>query len=544
MPRHALSLDELLQERLPALLRQQAVLERSQRLASQVDGEIVGTGKADFTQDNVEYHFTYRGKTFTLVDVPGIEGNEAKYEMMVRAAVAKAHLVFYVNGTNKKPEVDTAKKIKAYLNRDAQVYAVCNIRGKGDSYEFPEFREALETTHADALDTLRQTQGVLGDVLGHGVLAGCQTLQGLLGFSSVAYDGRELTTIHPQRMDLLKSQRAYRQDFGSASSMRAFSKLDQLHAVIAGKCETFEADILESNKRKVLRLLRDTADVLARQYESHQAEARKITDEFEACEKAIRAALTDMDTSFRRQRAAAFDTFFTKLSSSAFEMVRTHFSDRSRVELEIREAAKIGQQKLAERLQTLQEDAVAQLSTSVDQALKRLRENAERVSLQQRLSQFTGAGLSLSGALDAIEFNFSDMSSLALNIGSYAATGFTLGTLVPGVGNIVGFFAGAAFGALMKGLSYWLGGRDKKIAEAQAKLSQAIREAQAGARPGFDEETAGMVRTPNDQVTSRVLEPLEQSRADLAQVGALIKQKLASIQKLTREVEGRGYGTV
>ena len=84
------SLSELVSDRLPTLLKQQQQLERLQRTAGQVDGEIVGTGQADFTQDNVIYQFSHQGKSFQLIDVPGIEGNESKYEAMVQAAIAKA----------------------------------------------------------------------------------------------------------------------------------------------------------------------------------------------------------------------------------------------------------------------------------------------------------------------------------------------------------------------------------------------------------------------------------------------------------------------
>ena len=45
-----------------------------------VDGLIVGTGESDYTQVYKEYKMNIGGVPFTLIDVPGIEGNEAKYE--------------------------------------------------------------------------------------------------------------------------------------------------------------------------------------------------------------------------------------------------------------------------------------------------------------------------------------------------------------------------------------------------------------------------------------------------------------------------------
>lgn len=129
---------------IPYLLNSMTMIKEKKSLASKIDGVIIGTGEADFTKGNVAYEFMDNGRPFQLLDVPGIEGDESKYESFVEQAVAKAHLVFYINGTNKKPEVETAKKIKHYLRRDAYVFAICNVKGKGDSYEFPEDREKLD----------------------------------------------------------------------------------------------------------------------------------------------------------------------------------------------------------------------------------------------------------------------------------------------------------------------------------------------------------------------------------------------------------------
>ena len=278
------SLSELVSDRLPTLLKQQKELERLQRCAGQVDGEIVGTGQADFTQDNVIYEFSHQGKNFHLIDVPGIEGNESKYEAMVQEAIAKAHLVFYVNGTNKKPEAETARRIKHYLNRDAKVYAICNLRGKADSYEFDMDRESLEQTHKDAGAIRAQTREVLEDILGSALVSGCQSLQGLLGLTGVAFDERGLTSIHPDRTDLLKSQRAYKQDFVSQQAMRSFSQLNELQQVIGDGCANFEVDIVESNKRKVLRLLQDTVSDLKLQRDEHQTISNQVGAEIIECE--------------------------------------------------------------------------------------------------------------------------------------------------------------------------------------------------------------------------------------------------------------------
>lgn len=538
------SLSKLVSDRLPTLLKQQQQLEHLQRCAGQVDGEIVGTGQADFTQDNAIYQFSHQGKSFQLIDVPGIEGNESKYEAMVQAAIAKAHLVFYVNGTNKKPEAETAQKIKHYLNRDAKVYAICNLRGKADSYEFDSDRESLECTHKDAVATREQTREVLEGILGSELVSGCQSLQGLLGFTGVAFDERGLSSIHPSRTDLLKSQRAYKQDFVSQQAMRCFSQLDRLHKVIGDGCANFEVDIVESNKRKVLRLLQDTVTDLKTQRDEHQVFSDKIGAEIEGCQDVIRKSFKDLRSSFGSKRNSALDRFFNELNSAAHKAVAEHFSDKDDVERVIGLHVEDGQQRLSETLETIQEQLLKDLSEAIEKAVKRLQENAQRVSFQQQLSEAANNSLSLSSAMDAISFNFSDVGSFLFSIGGYALSGFGIGTVFPGIGNIVGAIVGGLFGLLAAGLSYFFGGRDKKIAEAQAQVASAISAEREKVKKTFKRDTDEMLTKIEEQIERSVLQQLTDERRKMAEVTALLDEKTASIQALKNQVEAKPHGTI
>lgn len=538
------SLSELVSDRLPTLLKQQKQLEQMQRCAGQVDGEIVGTGQADFTQDNVIYQFSHQGKRFQLIDVPGIEGNESKYEAMVQAAIAKAHLVFYVNGTNKKPEEKTAQKIKHYLNRDAKVYAICNLRGKADSYEFAHDRESLERTHKDALATREQTREVLEGILGAELVSGCQSLQGLLGFTSVAFDERGLTSIHPSRADLLKSQRAYKQDFNSQQAMRSFSQLDKLHKVIGDGCANFEVDIVESNKRKVVRLLQDTVSDLRKQRDEHTAFAKKIGAEVKECQDVIRKSVEDFESSFSSKRRGALDRFFNQLTAAAREAVDEHFSDKDDVARVIEQHVEDGQEQLSERLEEIQEQQLAELSQAIERAVKRLQENAERMSFQQRLSEAANSSLSLSSAMDAISFNFSDYGGFLLSIGGYALSGFGIGSVFPGIGNIVGAIAGGLFGVLAAVAGYFFGGRAKKIADAQDQVAKAIRAEREKVTETFKRDTKEMLAKIKEQIEGSVLSQLSSERDKMDEVTALFDEKIASIQALKNQVEAKPHGTI
>ena len=80
--------------------------ERTDKLRSSkegIDGLIIGNGESDCTQIYKEYKMAISGVPVTLIDVPGIEGNEVKYEDEIKSALNRAHYVFYVQGQNKKP---------------------------------------------------------------------------------------------------------------------------------------------------------------------------------------------------------------------------------------------------------------------------------------------------------------------------------------------------------------------------------------------------------------------------------------------------------
>lgn len=277
--------------------RAAASLEGARQNARRIDGTIIGTGEADFTKGNQTYALRVEGKALQLLDVPGIEGDEGRYAQFVREVIAKAHLVLYVNGTNKKPEVRTAARIRNYLKRGTQVFPIVNVRGSADSYEFPEDRATLE--QKGLKEALRQTEEVLRAVLRPDVLLPGTCVQGLLGFSSLAFDPASGTTsIHPARAhDLGRQQTNYLKAFGSAAAMRGFSQVTHIEEAIRQRVGTFRADIVESNKRKTIDLLAENLAILDETLEQH----RKFMAEQDAAFGSCRFGLDEAQASFERE---------------------------------------------------------------------------------------------------------------------------------------------------------------------------------------------------------------------------------------------------
>lgn len=103
-------------------------------LAEVADGAIIGDGRSDFTRATARYDFESGGQQFALLDVPGIEGQEAEVLTQINSAVQKAHAVFYVTGKAAAPQtgggksIGTLEKIKAHLGDQTEVWTIFNKR--------------------------------------------------------------------------------------------------------------------------------------------------------------------------------------------------------------------------------------------------------------------------------------------------------------------------------------------------------------------------------------------------------------------------------
>ncbi len=74
------------------------------------DGAIIGDGRSDFTLETKSYTLKHGNKTFTLLDVPGIEGDEKEVIQQISNATQKAHAIFYVTKKPTPPQKGEEKK--------------------------------------------------------------------------------------------------------------------------------------------------------------------------------------------------------------------------------------------------------------------------------------------------------------------------------------------------------------------------------------------------------------------------------------------------
>lgn len=539
------NLEYLLNVQLPALLESAVVREKLNANVRRVDGRIIGTGEADFTKGNTIYTLHYKGKTFQLIDVPGIEGDESKYASIVRAAVAKAHLVFYVNGTNKKPEKGTAEKIRSYLRRGTQVCPLVNVRGNADAYEFEEDRASLES-HGSPDVALKQTMGVLETVLGQEVLLPGLCVQGLLAFSSLAINSEKRTTsIHPSRNhDLLIQQRNYLKHFASAKAMFEFSQVKAVAQVLHVKLATFREDIIESNKVKVRELLTENIDVLQTALKEHQTFMARAEPEFEKCREAVNGAVQTFERLITAGRQNLWSEFFNDLTEEADQIVAEHFGDNDRITEKIKRAFQSRQSTIGTRLQAQTKEHMKTLQKSLSQAMGRLIQDVQRVEFQQRITfdENSQKAMYNSTGLD-MELGLKDWGSIAFNVGSYALAGASIGTVFPVIGNLIGAALGALVGALVSFMEFFTS-REKRIRKAQAQVQSKIDDVRYQVMGRLSDEVNTLMTPVRKEVQDTTLSQIDAIYTSLSRPLDIMQQQITLMTHLKNQLEKMPHGTI
>ena len=539
------TLDDLLNLHIPALLQSAIALETLRVNARRVDGRIIGTGEADFTKGNSLYTLKYKSKTFQLVDVPGIEGDEGRYEQTVREAVAKAHLVFYVNGTNKKPEKATAEKIRSYLRRGTQVFPIVNVRGNADAYEFEEDRESMES-HGGAANALKQTISVLELVLDKKVLLPGHCVQGLLAFSCLAINPKSgQTSIHPSRdKDLVIQQRNYLKHFESAKTMFEFSQIQAVAQILHAKLDTFEDDIIESNKVKVRELLIENLDVLQKALKEHQTFISRVSPEFEKCRESIIGAVQTFKRLITAGRMNLWGEFFNSLSERADEIVAENFGDNDVITKKMTKAFKSRQDATKKRLQEQLEEHLETLQSSVSQAMERLIQDVRRVEFQQRVAFDDGKHKVVYHAVQLdMDLGIKDWGSIAFDVGSYALIGAQIGSAFPGIGTAIGAFVGTVVGAMVSVMHHFTN-KEKRIRKAQAQVQKTIDKERDQVMGELAGETTNLMKTVRKEVKDPTLGQIDAIYNSLVRPLNIIQQQIALMSRIRNQLETMPHGTI
>jgi len=523
---------------------------RSQAEVGCVDGLIIGNGEADFTKDNVFYSLVYNGMPFSLVDVPGIEGDEEKYQPAVERAVAKAHLVFYVNGTNKKPEKTTAEKIKRYLRRGAKVCPIVNARGSADAYEFEGDRETLLTAHNQS--ALSQTVDVLAESLGQNSLLGKFCVQGLLGFAGLAYTSDDLkTTIHPSRShDLRLQQGKYLKFFGSPAEMYAFSNLEALKQLVNEKQLTFREDIIESNKSKVVDLLEENIAVVEFTLNEYNEFLDRLNPEIEKCKSLIGRGISSAARLYLAAKKNHINKVFDAMVDHVDQVVSENFGDNEKIKQEVEKAFSAEQEKASLETKAKCDQLTHELHEKIKDAQKRLQQDMNLIYLESRVGFEGGMGFAIGGANElGGNLGAFGVGGILFTVGSMASTGFTIGLGTAGftagipIGAIVGGVVGALLGVASSLLTVVLS-KESRVRKVKGKIFEKLDEARSRQISGVSEDVASYSDYIRENVSDPILQGIAEMKGSLEVPVSTLQREIERLKTLKNKIEVMPYGSI
>ena len=444
-----------------------------------IDGKIIGTGRADYTQGSTAYNLFVNDRTFALIDIPGIEGNEEKYREIIKDSLAKAHVIFYVNGSGKMIEEDSLKKIKEYMHDGTSVYAVFNVHLKGKKERIPgidqTYQEELSAAYQKTtvmIETEKELRSFLGDNF-----KGSVSLNGLLSFCSLAMDSQGNTTIVNEESKYLRADQAkFVQEYsGDLAAMRLDSHVSDIQNVITDKVDHFDEYIQEENLKKLKSRL---ADMLSDMQKLKKEEAVKVQDfnkdydSFESnCENARDAFIRSVGLIGRNVVEPAFhpvrDAIFTEIENTGGKM-------------KSEDAERILNRHKDQILQDIQAGIDAKINAAskvyqedVQEAEKRLLRDMQRSQKKFDIAMGSSELRFDTSFIKALKITGKDLRQGALKILSYGYSGLKIGSVIPVLGNVVGAVLGFLVGIFVV-IKNIFTSRETRINKAKSKFNESL----------------------------------------------------------------------
>lgn len=414
------------------------------------DGLIVGDGQQDFTKDYHEYKMSIGGKPFTLIDVPGIEGNEAEFQDVIKEALHKAHCVFYVQGHNKKPDSATAEKIKNYLGDWVNVYSIQNVRGSITNYDEEEERETLLTPNVLKNEQLikESFHGILG-----GVYKGNITLQALLAMCAKA-------SFSDKREDLQRNQTKLLNYFGDAEEVLRFSQFHTIKQLVEEKASSFTDEIAEANKQKMISLARRSALSLEKVL-SNSVDTSDIEQKLYEFKRDVLQIISSAQTNIEHKVPGIVRTKLSILKNDLYGFVGQGF-DKLKTN---------GHRRVNATCNEINTEIKNAIRNEIDNASRKIDNKKKDLPSVRLKSGFNAhininVNVDLSEALEELDLNLDKIGNFALKTAGMAATGFMIGGPI-----------GAGIGAAIGAVASWRSGDGGK-AEAKKYIAESISEAE------------------------------------------------------------------
>ena len=447
-----------------------------------VDGAIIGTGRSDYTQDVTGYTLYKNNKPFVLYDVPGIEGNEAAYEEIIHKAVNKAHIVFYVNSNTKKIEPKTAEKIKKYLRNDTDVYSVINVHLPPKAKRVPEidgtYQDELKAAYQKDEKTIKkQTEETLQAILGNNFKSGI-LVNGLLAFSANAFDinlGFSTIISDTEDKNLCSNQKKFMLEYtNNFDQMKQESNIAKITKIIDDHADNFHEFIIESNKKKLITRLNDAYEKISNLKNDSIKFCGKVIGSYNEIKDSVSNAENHFVAFLRRGYIE--DSVQEVITYELEELYNLIEKKEGKLRKEDYETFFEGKRKIIEtsinkQLEENYKEAYGDFESALEEAKNRFGKDISNLAKFASIQFPSIQKMDFNKITMEMKFSGKDFGEATLKIGSLALSGFFVGSLFPGIGNIIGAITGAITGVLFV-IADFFTSKAKRIAKTKERAKE------------------------------------------------------------------------
>lgn len=464
------------------------------------DGNIVGDGRSDFTQTYEEYNLEINGRAFTLIDVPGIEGNEKVYEDGIKKALRRAHIVFYVHGHNIKPNEATAAKIKDYLGDWVNVYTIYNIRGAVSCYDEAEERITLYTDKVQEQEAL--IKETFAEVLGD-VYKGNISLQGLLAMCAFA-------NFTPEREDLIRNQQKLLSFFSNPQAILDFSQFTHVQELVQLKSQNYLEEIIKANEQKMYAMARRAEASVQRTIDGQQENTERLKETLRCFKRDISEIFSTTKNCINSRSQAEVSRHVSHLCQSIYKII----DEESDKEKKVNDCVRYELSKLSNDIVGIIADEMKQLMDKVEKKKRQLdAEYSQNIKILNK-KEDVECNMNFDEALKELDISIGDCVDFVSSVIGGAGVGSIFTIIAPGVATAIGAIIGGALYGLRK-LVFGNGGKAKAKAKVNDSLSNAEKELKLQVR----------------NRTQKICLSLEQSKNEILKI---VDEELNSLQKMTQ----------
>jgi len=486
------------------------------------DGMIVGYGDSDFTKVYEEYNLKINGKEFVLIDVPGIEGREEDFRDEIKRALNQAHCVFYVQGENKKPDVNTAEKIKNYLSNWVNVYSIFNVRNNAEYYDESEERETLETEAIHKNEQL--IQDTFRNILGN-IYKGNITLQALLAMC--AY-GRFPST----REKLSRSQKKLLGYFGSADAVLRFSRFDRVMQLVDQKSEHYMDEIVEANKQKLIAQYRKVYQGLVDMMAQQQRDIDRLKERLIRFDVDMNMSFEETIRAIRNQMAYEHTKVFDDFKREVCDVLDDDYNKEDS-EKEI--------QQRAERLfeaYTMESKIIVEYEfCRLEEKIRERRRELDNIQIGELHIDISNLEMpNLDEAFGKMNLNFGDVFGFATTVGG---TALAFNAAIPGFGTLIGAGVGLL---LWGGKQLFLG--DSKREEAKNEARKRIDEKKRESQSTSLNKQINLIERTLDNEKDRFRQIIRNERNNLQQLSDAIEDAQRQVVAYANHIKNTAYGEI